>query len=80
MASLSFLRGMAARKCGIPTRMSLEFTIEIDFASADAKVCDACDCLPPAGGKCGTLQPVEFGPSVVEDGDGGAEGTDAGEV
>ena len=26
------------------------------------------------------LQPVEFGPSVVKDGDGGAEGADAGEV
>lgn len=51
--------------------MSLEFTIEIDFASAGAKVCDA---LYPF------LQPVEFGPSVMEDGDGGAEGTDAGEV
>ena len=51
--------------------MSLEFTIEIYFASAGAKVCDA---LYPF------LQPVEFGPSVVEDGDAGAEGTDAGEV
>ena len=51
--------------------LSRQKTIEIDLPSAGAKVCDA---LYPF------LQPVEFGPSVMEDGDGGAEGRDGGKV
>jgi hypothetical protein len=33
--------------------MSRQITIEIYFASADAKICDALCLLPPGGGKCG---------------------------
>ncbi len=51
--------------------LSRQKTIEIDFASADAKVCDA---LRPF------LQPVKLRPPVAEDGNGGAQRGDTGEV